>query len=673
MRFHGLRIGMMLGMAFLQLAMPLGVGASKGVAGSPRVLALFFGWNVTSEDVSKLSRFDVVVLDSDQQVLNPDKIRELHRLNPGMKILAYVASEDLSQARFSEPITYPMGKLASQVQDTWYLHDPAGERTWFWRGYPIMNVTDLGPQSSNGLRWNTVLPKFIHDEILSTGLWDGVFLDNVFNGISHFAHGPVDLDRDGQAEPPAVADAAWQVGMRKLLRNMANENPGVIIMGNGGTAYADQLQGILFENFPVSGWPSDWKDVRTVLSKNVQPSYTAINVNTGYGGPSDTRVMRYGLGAALIAGSYYSFDDGIHSTAWWYDEFETPLGKPRAPGRVMVPARSGTDSSLTVWGRDFQNGLALANAGDAPQTVRLPGVFEKIRGTQDARVNDGSIVSTIRLEAHDGLILLRREETSQVVGTAFTNGSFLRAFHANGQQLQNGFFAQRTDVPSGVLTLVADLDRDGTDDVITAIRGKIAIQFGNGKQSSFFPFGNRFSGSLSIAAGNANRDPSLELIVGRDGAAPPTVKVFSMAGKELASWDAYVSRFTGGARVAIGDIDGDGRREVVTGAGPGGGPHIRIWKTDGTVWGGGFFAFNQTERGGVSVSIGDMDGDGKDEIVVGSGRGSIPRVRVYDGRGMLKTEITLGTKPLSGGLEVGAADLDGDHRAEILVGGVSAF
>ncbi|MBU2509608.1 FG-GAP repeat protein, partial [Patescibacteria group bacterium] len=100
---------------------------------------------------------------------------------------------------------------------------------------------------------------------------------------------------------------------------------------------------------------------------------------------------------------------------------------------------------------------------------------------------------------------------------------------------------------------------------------------------------------------------------------------------------------------------------------------IRIWKTDGKIWGGGFFAFNAHESGGVSVAVGDVDGDNRDEIIVGSGEGAQPRVRIFDFRGTLKNEFSLGIQPVLEGLNVSVADINGDNRAEILVSGISPF
>ncbi len=60
-----------------------------------------------------------------------------------------------------------------------------------------------------------------------------------------------------------------------------------------------------------------------------------------------------------------------------------------------------------VYRRDFEHGIVLINASADPVTIPLGGTFQKIDGTQDRSVNDGSTVTEVTLPPLDGIILLR--------------------------------------------------------------------------------------------------------------------------------------------------------------------------------------------------------------------------------------------------------------------------
>ncbi len=162
------------------------------------------------------------------------------------------------------------------------------------------------------------------------------------------------------------------------------------------------------------------------------------------------------------------------------------------------------------------------------------------------------------------------------------------------------------------------------------------------------PYEN-FKGGASVAPGNFGIGASIVTGAGPGGG--PLVKTLSSDGTIISQFFAYPAGFKGGVDVAAADIDGDGTDEIITGAGPGGGPQVRILSANGTPRF-SFFAYPLSFRGGVRVSAGDVDNDGKAEIITGAGPGGGPHVRVFKADGTPMSGFMAYALTFRGGVDV---------------------
>ncbi|MFC1613455.1 S8 family serine peptidase [Patescibacteria group bacterium] len=186
-------------------------------------------------------------------------------------------------------------------------------------------------------------------------------------------------------------------------------------------------------------------------------------------------------------------------------------------------------------------------------------------------------------------------------------------------------------------------------------------------ESEFLAYNINFKGGVNIASGDIDEDGIDEVITGAGQGGGPHIKIFDKYGNVKGQFFAYSKDFRGGVNVSSGDIDGDGIDEVITGAGQGGGPHIRIFDKYGNVKG-QFFAYSKDFRGGVNVSSGDIDGDGIDEIITGAGQGGGPHIRIFDKYGNVKGNFFAYSKDFRGGVNVSSGDIDEDGIDEIITG-----
>ena len=106
---------------------------------------------------------------------------------------------------------------------------------------------------------------------------------------------------------------------------------------------------------------------------------------------------------------------------------------------------------------------------------------------------------------------------------------------------------------------------------------------------------------MFVAGGDVNNDGFDDIIVGADAGGGPQVKVFNGANGKLEKsfFSAYASTFQGGVRVAAGDVTGDGFADIITGAGPGGGPQVKVFDGSNGKLKKSFLAFSPTFMGGI--------------------------------------------------------------------------
>lgn len=459
----------------------------------------------------------------------------------------------------------------------------------------------------------------------------------------------------------------------------------------------------------------DGKIVVAGYAERLAPNYDFAAIRLNADGSLDTSFNS--TGKQTVA-----FDQGGNN-----DDEATAL-TIQSDGKILLLGFAQT--TLT----DFDFAVARLNADGSPDTSfngngRITIPFNLGGGNQDEAF--GAVVQP------DGKIVVagfaQRSTTNFVFAFARVEGAptrfyaiagfpgRVRVFKPDGTLVAD-FAPYGASYRGGVSVAFGDVNGDGIMDLITgATIGNPHVKVFNGAAlangtfsttnpdasllAQWFPYALQFNVGANVAAGDISGNGFADVVTGAT-AGNPHVKVYS--GKDitnrvfnpdgsslLAQAFPYALQFNVGANVAIGDVNGDGYADIVTGATTGN-PHVKVYSgkdiatgvfstanADGSLLA-SFFAYGVQFNVGAFVTVGDANGDGYGDIITGASIGS-PHVKVFDGRAVANHTFNSNTPDTNIinqffafdvgqniGVSVGAANFSGTGKVDILIGAQNA-
>ncbi len=510
----------------------------------PKLANYFLNWEISDKEAKELARWDLLVLDMETQVNSREQLKKIRQYNPDIIILAYITAGEIRQDACAYNMSLLRCELFKKIKDEWYLKDEKGNRTVAWPGTNMLNFGVNHYNTSDS--WNSTLAKFVYYKLMLSGVWDGVFYDTIWHDMYWVNDSKLDVNNDGKNDNIAYVNERYKNGVVSMLSTTASLfGDSYLIVENGSShvAYQPHINGMMYESFPTPWegagyWPNVMRSLLEKPALNKEPKIHIVNANSR--DKNDLREMRFGLGSALLAGAYYSFDFGEthHGQTWWYEEYDYNLGAPTSGAyRVDGPFENYEEG---LWRRDFEKGVVFVNSYQRRTSQEIGENLEMVN-------SDGKriLVNRISLEARDSMILFYPEKKEKAV----------KSIEKTKENFQN---------------------------VVISVKEKIVknINFSEVifKKIDYSEF-EKLNANTNIV--DSNKDALYEKVLGSGEGQESNITIIDYeTSRLLGVFPAYPKEFRCGVKVALGDFDGDGRVEIAT-VPYWGGAHLNIFDFNG--------------------------------------------------------------------------------------------
>ena len=218
---------------------------------------------------------------------------------------------------------------------------------------------------------------------------------------------------------------------------------------------------------------------------------------------------------------------------------------------------------------------------------------------------------------------------------------------------------------------------EGQIALISASQGSPLVKIfdqGGQQTAGFYAYSPSIRGGYQLQWLDLDGDEQKEFITATGAGLGPHLRIFNSSGQLLAEDFVYDKNFRGGVTLATGDINGDGKHDIIVAPQSNGGPNVRIFtyntiggKAELLSW---FWAFDQDFRGGVALTTADLDGNGKEEIIATARQGYAPQVKIFewnDGSMRLLHEFRAFDEELLTGLTIKTGQINNDTLPDIIV------